>query len=121
MSQKMLFGLGRLLERLSSRQNTSMLGTPLGVTAGASSCSVRLSSGRGIVLGLDRDFQSSLLVFSVFSRGVKVQSALAAASNSLLTASALHMHHICLHTKMLQHVMNTMLHALRFQHGRSAT
>ena len=91
MSQEMLIGLGRFpvikVEHLK-------LATPLGVTAGGSSCSMRLSSGRGIVLGLDRDFQSSLLVFSVFSRGVKVQSALAAASSSLLTASALHMHYI---------------------------
>jgi hypothetical protein len=75
-----------------------MLGRPPEVTAGASSCSMRLSSGRGTVLGLDKDFQSSLLVFSVFSCGAKVQSALAAASMSLRMASALHTHYLSVHT-----------------------
>ena len=58
---------------------------------GKESCSVSLRRPGFDASGADRDFHRSLLVVSVFRRGVKVHAASAAASRSLLRALLLHM------------------------------
>jgi len=67
------------------------VGLPSISAEGNESCSVSLLRPGFNASGADRDFHRSLLVVSVFRRGVKVHAASAAASMSLLRALVLHM------------------------------
>lgn len=62
---------------------------PVGATRANTSLLLLEAAALLAALGLDSDLRSSLLVFSVFRRGLKVQTASAAASRSRLMASAL--------------------------------
>ena len=64
---------------------------PSELAEGNKSCSGALLWPEFDASGADKDFHRSLLVFSVFRRGVKVHAASAAASRSFLRASVLHM------------------------------